>query len=229
MKATPRTLHGFTLIELLTVIVIVGILAALIIPTVGKVRENAKSARSVSNLRQCAAAMMLYASDRNGMLPAGFSEKTDANGYLSPTGTQSVWQQKLYPYIATKDAHSLYTDPNNILNSPYHDTSIADKVTYNINTYLRDSRWSYQINKVPDPSRIVLVGDVIQTSNNYVRHLAFGPSPYASSDNASRPLEFRHAGKTVAQFAFVDGHVGGLTAAQALENPASGSRVWYWW
>ena len=44
--------RAFTLIELLTVIAIIGILAAILIPTVGAVRVQAKQATCVSNLRQ---------------------------------------------------------------------------------------------------------------------------------------------------------------------------------
>ena len=41
-KHTRRPNAGFTLIELLTVIAIIGILAAIIIPTVGNVQKRAQ-------------------------------------------------------------------------------------------------------------------------------------------------------------------------------------------
>ncbi|MDR1280128.1 MAG: prepilin-type N-terminal cleavage/methylation domain-containing protein, partial [Opitutaceae bacterium] len=42
---------AFTLVELLAVLAIIGILSAIIIPTVSKVRESARNAQCISNLR----------------------------------------------------------------------------------------------------------------------------------------------------------------------------------
>lgn len=70
MKSIPypqlRTRSGFTLIELLTVIAIIGILAAIIIPTVSSVREKAKSIQCSNRIRSWAMAVTLYANDNKG-------------------------------------------------------------------------------------------------------------------------------------------------------------------
>ncbi|EIQ01390.1 prepilin-type N-terminal cleavage/methylation domain-containing protein [Opitutaceae bacterium TAV1] len=63
------SVSAFTLIELLTVIAIIGILAAIIIPTVGKVRESAKKIVALNNLRQIVQASLIYASDSGDRLP----------------------------------------------------------------------------------------------------------------------------------------------------------------
>lgn len=64
-----KTQSAFTLIELLTVIAIIGILAAILIPVVAAVRESARAAVCFSNLRQMGMATLLYADDHNERYP----------------------------------------------------------------------------------------------------------------------------------------------------------------
>ncbi|MDQ8207988.1 prepilin-type N-terminal cleavage/methylation domain-containing protein [Coraliomargarita sp. SDUM461003] len=72
MKAFKKTsphLNGFSLIELLTAVAVLGILAAILIPTIANVRTKASSAKCTSQLRQIGGAFQMYLQDNNNLLP----------------------------------------------------------------------------------------------------------------------------------------------------------------
>jgi len=58
--------RGFTLIELIVVMAVLALLAALLMPAVGRGREGAQGAVCQSNLRQLQAAFTLYLNDHDG-------------------------------------------------------------------------------------------------------------------------------------------------------------------
>ena len=57
--------RSFTLIELLVVIAIVGVLAALVMPSINNARTKARDAKRLEDLRQFSLALEMYYSDNN--------------------------------------------------------------------------------------------------------------------------------------------------------------------
>ncbi|AHF89120.1 hypothetical protein OPIT5_01420 [Opitutaceae bacterium TAV5] len=91
---------AFTLVELLTVIVIIGILGAILIPTMATVRKVARGATCVSNLRQIAIAMQNHVAEHK-TLPIPDED-------LAPW-YNNYWMSKLQPYLEKRTATSTDT------------------------------------------------------------------------------------------------------------------------
>ena len=89
---------AFTLIELLTVIAIIGILAAILIPVVSQVRQQARLSQCISNLRQWGAANLLYANDNSGLIPWDGGQGTSPDNMVEHMGTLP-WFNALPPFI----------------------------------------------------------------------------------------------------------------------------------
>ena len=64
-----RNPDGFTLIELLVVIAIIAVLAALLLPTLGRAKQKASATACLNNTKQLAVALALYVGDNQNVLP----------------------------------------------------------------------------------------------------------------------------------------------------------------
>lgn len=105
-KTTSRRISGFTLIELLTVIAIIGILAGIIIPTVGSVQEKARRTTDLSNMKQIIQAAMIYANDNNSKFPSNAIPKLDDTAgteTLAAATAPKQWAATLAKYAQLND------------------------------------------------------------------------------------------------------------------------------
>src|SRR5438105_99455 len=107
-----RQAGGFTLIELLVVIAIMGVLIALLLPAVQKVREAASRTRCANNMKQIGLGVHNYTSGFGRFPPAGTRYYWSAT---SPSGASAAATQNmnglvfLLPFI---DQEPLYGSLN---------------------------------------------------------------------------------------------------------------------
>jgi prepilin-type N-terminal cleavage/methylation domain-containing protein len=78
-KLNPRFSGGFTLIELLVVIAIIAILAALLLPALGRGKLKAQGVQCMNNHRQLAIAWRMYTEDNNDNLLYASATVTSLN------------------------------------------------------------------------------------------------------------------------------------------------------
>ncbi len=91
--------RGFTLVELLIVVIILGILAAVVIPQFTDASTDTKVSSLAENLSIIRKQLDVYKNHHNGAYPANFSDgmtkKTDPDGTVNATGKYGPYLQRV--------------------------------------------------------------------------------------------------------------------------------------
>ena len=91
---------GFTLVELLVVIAIIGILAALLVPTLGRSKARAEGLTCANNLRQLSVAWLLYADENEDLL-------VNNHGVPETLARRQTWANNVQDWVDGDDNTNL--------------------------------------------------------------------------------------------------------------------------
>ena len=216
-----RETGRFTLIELLVVIAIIAILASLLLPAMGKMKEAGRRTECLNRIKQHGFVFLNYCDDFNGFLPTShlkfkkspdFGYKTYDVPYSWGTGKNGgnynpfvnlLIQYSVRPNLGARPSYNSLIPRSSTLYCPSSRTDMRNAGIfgqYGLNMTFADGLSSsfegpHAPSRTPYPSRSMIVGE----SNSYDFLTTF-----ASGTQSSGIAFRRHDG--MANFFFADGH-----------------------
>lgn len=225
MQGTPRGM-AFTLVELLTVVAVVAVLSALLLPTLGRVQRSARQIQCTSNLRQLILAGQMYWDDHSGHSFRWRGPSTNGGqvywfGWLQQ-GTEGRRQfdpawGALYPYLGGRGVEICPSFRYGKRTFKAKAAGASYGYGYNLALSAPAGQPSVDTSRITRLAQIAFLADAAQV--NTFQPPASPENPlleefyYVNTTEAT--VHFRHQEK--ANTAFCDGHV-------APELPVQGSR-----
>lgn len=195
---------AFTLIELLVVVAIMALLISILLPSLSRAREQARSAACLGNMRSLGLAVQMYSMNNKGFL---------VNFGLSHGGSvdeKETWLNTLRREYHDRLVARCPSDRSPYWTQPHPVTRQMRRTSYGVNDYLSGRVDGYEdfrrLDRIRRPATTVLFVELNETTE------------YASSDHVHPPNWMiqereaarnemaldRHLGRS--NYAFADGH-----------------------
>ena len=194
----PRR-FGFTLIELLVVIAIIAILAAILFPVFAQVREKAREASCLSNMKQVATGVMLYVQDYDEQLfyRAGFANSRSGS---IPNANPIRWWNLLMPYERNTGVFRCASDPQ-----PTMSPDAAGGLTIPRSFMALVSAESLTLAQLDNPAETIVIAEKWpEKTDSWIEPYLGNMGPDPANPGRTYVTANRHSGAM--NCAFFDGH-----------------------
>lgn len=236
MRNCKKMRTGFTLIELLVVISIIALLAAILLPVLGKAKERGRQMQCAGNLRQIAVAFNNYLSENDdNFMPVMMGPASIYCWWCSPMGENYF----VSPYLNMKSANDL-KKTGNLMDCPSNNDTWTVSVPYmnygyNCTPYFYPfCDWSRAMKVKASAfkaSQLVMFGDLILVDGDGTTP-AFSTSSYgwAACWNNVPAATYTVSGlwwghNLTANCAYLDGHVEAKKKSELDDKNFSGKNL----
>ena len=202
--------RAFTLVEILIVLVVIGLLAALLLPVFNNARNSARSTACQSNLKQIGLALQLYLNDSSNIYPEPFAIPQNC-----------TFSNSLVNYTRSTEVFTCPSAPNEF----YQPGCLPDKHEGDI-TYHYDGGYIMNLSdllnprlsqmRIRRPTQMILLVD--GETGQGVTQPGSGTMPITADRLLEMGVQLRH--REGANALYADGHVKWLSSSAIADRSA---------